>query len=144
MSRHVSKRCKPQISPSANGRRSLSPSAADRLNERNAGLPVWVRAPVAGVEHFSALSRAKLYRVAGLVHKGEFVMPQEAVQRIGIPNLEAMMAGRASPNVNVEAPKFKIAVMQNDRQLAEFMKSHEGKAIILDTFDKNRSRFTSS
>lgn len=33
------------------------------------------------------------YQPAGVVHKGEFVMPQEAVNRIGIPNLYAMMKG---------------------------------------------------
>lgn len=44
--------------------RSLSPSAADRLSERDNGLPVWVRAPVSGYEHFSGLSRTYLYKLA--------------------------------------------------------------------------------
>lgn len=33
------------------------------------------------------------YQPAGVVHRGEFVFPQEAVNRIGLPNLYAMMKG---------------------------------------------------
>ncbi len=35
------------------------------LAERQAGLPVWVRPPKSGPEHFSGLSRSKLYEGAG-------------------------------------------------------------------------------
>jgi hypothetical protein len=31
------------------------------LAERQEGLPVWVRSPKAGTEHFTGLSRSKLY-----------------------------------------------------------------------------------
>ena len=36
------------------------------------------------------------YEPAGIVHRGEFVFPQEAVNRIGLSNLESMKTGNAS------------------------------------------------
>jgi hypothetical protein len=44
---------------------SLLPSARELLTEQRAGLPIWVRAPVRGPEHFSSLTRAKLYDLSG-------------------------------------------------------------------------------
>jgi lambda family phage tail tape measure protein len=34
------------------------------------------------------------YEVAGVVHRGEFVMPQETVSRVGVGNLESIKNGR--------------------------------------------------
>ena len=47
-------------------RRPLSPAATELLQERYGALPVWVRAPRRGHEHYSGLSRAKLYHLASL------------------------------------------------------------------------------
>ena len=46
------------------------------------------------------------HQTAGIVHKGEYVMPQEAVKRIGLGNLRAMHKGEpmAVPNVSGGAP----------------------------------------
>lgn len=44
----------------------LSPTATELLHERDGSLPIWVRAPRRGHEHFSGLTRAKLYHLAGL------------------------------------------------------------------------------
>lgn len=41
----------------------LSPAVSDLLAERSGELPVWVRAPKRGLEHYSSLSRAKLYQL---------------------------------------------------------------------------------
>lgn len=38
------------------------------LAERQAGLPVWVRSPKSGTEHFCGFSRAKLYEGAAKAH----------------------------------------------------------------------------
>ena len=38
--------------------------AAEFMNERHGGLPVWVRAPKIGHEHYSGCSRPKLYEWA--------------------------------------------------------------------------------
>jgi hypothetical protein len=48
---------------------SLSPTVSERLielmNVNGSLLPVWVRCPVCGPEHFSGLTRSKLYQLAG-------------------------------------------------------------------------------
>ncbi len=46
-------------------RSSLSPTLADRIAERDGLLPVWIRCPKSGPEHFSGFSRSKLYELAG-------------------------------------------------------------------------------
>ena len=45
--------------------RPLSPKVAELMKERDGLLPVWIRAPKAGPEHYCGLSRAKLYSLAG-------------------------------------------------------------------------------
>ena len=47
-------------------RRPLSPAATELLHEREGTLPVWIRSPRRGHEHYTGLSRAKLYKLAGL------------------------------------------------------------------------------
>lgn len=43
---------------------NTSPRAAQFIAERDGNLPVWVRAPKFGYEHYSGCSRAKLYEWA--------------------------------------------------------------------------------
>ena len=43
----------------------LEDRLAALLAERDRGLPVWVRSPKSGTEHFTGFSRAKLYTLAG-------------------------------------------------------------------------------
>lgn len=50
------------------GRRPLTERVASLIQERNGLLPVWVRSPKEGVEHYSGFSRSKLYE---LHKKGE-------------------------------------------------------------------------
>lgn len=53
---------------------STNPPVPDRelatqlLQEEAKGMPVWVRAPIDGHEHFTGLTRAKLYELAGKGH----------------------------------------------------------------------------
>lgn len=49
--------------PTLSRKRKLSVSAREIIAER--GLPVWVRAPKSGPEHYTGASRAKLYEWAG-------------------------------------------------------------------------------
>ncbi len=42
--------------------------AKQLLQEEVKGMPVWVRAPTDGHEHFTGLTRAKLYELAGKGH----------------------------------------------------------------------------
>jgi hypothetical protein len=44
--------------------RSLSPYLVELLTLRDGLLPVWIRAPKSGPEHYSGLSRSKLYELA--------------------------------------------------------------------------------
>lgn len=43
----------------------LALKARELLTERANGLPIWIRAPKFGTEHFTGFSRAKLYELAG-------------------------------------------------------------------------------
>jgi hypothetical protein len=43
----------------------LAPQARELLQDKFNGLPVWIRSPKQGAEHFTGFSRAKLYELAG-------------------------------------------------------------------------------
>jgi hypothetical protein len=43
--------------------RALSPRVLELIKERDGLLPVWVRAPVSGQEHYTGFTRAKLYEL---------------------------------------------------------------------------------
>ena len=56
---------RPQLGALENGSRSLAPSAAQIMSDRDGSLPVWVRAPKRGHEFYSGCTRPKLYEWAG-------------------------------------------------------------------------------
>ncbi|MCD6051260.1 MAG: Lambda phage tail tape-measure protein, partial [Verrucomicrobia bacterium] len=94
--------------------------------------------------------------VAGLVHRGEMVFDQAAVQGIGRDRLEGMRMNRAmpgglasggvgragnttfSPNLDVAPPQVHVAVLDRPEKIAAFMKSLPGQAIILDAIKGNK------
>ena len=53
----------PEATPAV--RRKLSTTAAELMEERHGQLPVWIRSPKAGPEHYVGFTRAKLYELAG-------------------------------------------------------------------------------
>jgi hypothetical protein len=53
----------PETAPAV--RRKLSTTAAELQAERDGLLPVWIRSPKDGPEHYSGFSRSKLYELAG-------------------------------------------------------------------------------
>ena len=53
----------PEVAPVV--RRKLSPQVAELIAQRNGLLPVWIRSPKSGTEHYTGFSRAKLYEMAG-------------------------------------------------------------------------------
>ena len=55
---------RPDLGMKENGSRSLAPSAAQIMSDRNGSLPVWVRAPKRGHEFYSGCTRPKLYEWA--------------------------------------------------------------------------------
>ncbi|HWH68401.1 MAG TPA: hypothetical protein VNT26_03410 [Candidatus Sulfotelmatobacter sp.] len=78
--------------------------------------------------------------VAGLVHQGEFVMPADATSRIGLPALEAMKNGQASP-ITPSAGRFAVAVFDDRSKMKEWLQSNEGKSTILDLVGQNGHEF---
>lgn len=53
------------MSYTTSAKRALSPRVSELVRQQNGPLPIWVRAPVIGVEHYTGFSRAKLYELAG-------------------------------------------------------------------------------
>jgi len=45
-------------------RRKLSPQVTELMAERDGLLPVWIRSPKSGPEHYSGFTRGKLYQLA--------------------------------------------------------------------------------
>ncbi|MFZ0827542.1 MAG: hypothetical protein WAO02_08975 [Verrucomicrobiia bacterium] len=56
---------RPQLGALENSSRSLAPSVAQIMADRDGSLPVWVRAPKRGHEFYSGCTRPKLYEWAG-------------------------------------------------------------------------------
>ena len=48
--------------------RPMPAKARELLNDQANGLPVWIRSPKTGPEHYTGFSRAKLYEGAGKGH----------------------------------------------------------------------------
>ncbi len=111
------------------------------------------------------------YEPAGIVHKGEYVIPQEAVLRIGLNNLEAMRHGSLPPintmrftgldrqysgggyvgadssRASSPAPAASTRPIVNnilfDRaQLRAALFDEDGEAYVVDIMRKNRWRFS--
>lgn len=99
-------------------------------------------------------------KVAGVVHGGEFVMNAQATRRIGVDNLYALQNGNAGPGLqtgpNVGSPSTQQneptqqatpvvnvpiqAIVVSNRQAAlDALKSPEGKTIMLETIEDNKS-----
>jgi hypothetical protein len=55
----------PDATPAVSRQIRLATKAAELLAERDRWLPVWIRSPKSGPEHYSGFSRAKLYELAG-------------------------------------------------------------------------------
>lgn len=98
------------------------------------------------------------YEPAGVVHRGEYVFPQEAVRRIGVPALDAMSAGRlpgyamgglvgapdvsgfvggrgmassASPVVNVQEAPIKVVNVLDPSVVGQYLTTPEGERAIM-------------
>ncbi|HVU07863.1 MAG TPA: hypothetical protein VHG89_04890 [Verrucomicrobiae bacterium] len=79
------------------------------------------------------------YDVAGLVHRGEFVMPAEAVNRIGVPQLEAMKSGASTgAATTVEGHKVNLHFYDSRPHPRDFLASSEGENMVVNIARKNR------
>jgi hypothetical protein len=54
---------KSKTPPDGTKKRPLTKRVAALIEERNGALPVWVRCPKEGVEHYTGFSRSKLYEL---------------------------------------------------------------------------------
>lgn len=76
--------------------------------------------------------------VAGVVHRGEFVIPADAVNRIGLDTLESMRAGETSGAAiptSAGAPSpitLNMGVFDNPARLNDWARSQEGRTVLVD------------
>jgi len=92
--------------------------------------------------------------VAGLVHRGEFVFPQDAVNRLGVDTLAGLafnrspgsldfsaMAGQSSfsPVINAQAGPTRVVVVNED-QYEAMLRAGELDDAIVERINRNRSR----
>lgn len=83
------------------------------------------------------------YDVAGIVHRGEYVMPATAVNRIGVPTLEAIRQGDNGAPVAVGSPDVHVHMWDDKSRMVAFMRDDpDAQHVIVDTLSKNINRFT--
>jgi hypothetical protein len=86
--------------------------------------------------------------VAGLVHRGEFVVPADAVDRIGVSSLQAMTSGAASDAgafTSSAAPSpitLNMGVFDNPGRLNDWAKSNEGRTVLVDLMRQHAHEFS--
>jgi hypothetical protein len=79
------------------------------------------------------------YEPAGIVHRGEFVIPQRAVNRLGVDNLNAMTFGGGampSPNVNVSAQPSPVVILRSEEEYRRYMESNPGRHQVVKIFQE--------
>lgn len=76
------------------------------------------------------------YDLAGVVHKGEYVMPAASVNRIGIDNLEAMRQGGELPT----GRPMQVIVTDSRRVTDQLAQDPNFQTVIMDTVTANRAR----
>lgn len=86
--------------------------------------------------------------VAGIVHRGEFVVPADAVDRIGLSTLQAMTAAGASDPGAFTSPAapgpitLNMGVFDNPARLADWAKSNEGRTVLVDIMRQHAHEFS--
>lgn len=87
------------------------------------------------------------YEAAGIVHRGEYVFPQEAVGRIGLGRLEAMKAGYAAGGLvggAVAAPDgatsrgLQLVLVDSRSEAKRIQRNSDNEAHILDVVRRNK------
>ena len=88
--------------------------------------------------------------VAGIVHRGEFVVPADAVDRIGLSTLQSITAAGASDPGAFTSPAapgpitLNMGVFDNPGRLADWAKSNEGRTVLVDIMRQHAHEFTRS
>jgi hypothetical protein len=82
------------------------------------------------------------YDVAGVVHAGEFVFSAPAVQRIGLPNLEAMHSGgSSSAGSKSSGGPGRIVVLSDERRYRDYQNDPNFEQTFLNLTEKHSWRF---
>lgn len=84
---------------------------------------------------------------AGIVHRGEFVVPADAVDRIGVSSLEAMVSGGASTPVATSsaAPSpiaLNLGYFDDPRRMADWARSQDGRTVLVDIVRQHAHEFS--
>jgi|GEM_PF-5342023 len=85
--------------------------------------------------------------VAGIVHRGEYVVPSDAVDRIGIGTLEAISAGGMGSDsgaTSSTAPgpvTINMGFFDDPRRMNDWAKSSDGRTVLVDLFRQHAHEF---
>ena len=74
--------------------------------------------------------------IPAMLSNGEFVMRADAVDRIGVPALDAMNNGQASPDLGGSSHSTFILVDDRAKAL-KAMRTHEGRAQIIEIVEQS-------
>jgi hypothetical protein len=86
--------------------------------------------------------------VAGVVHRGEYVVPADAVDRIGLSSLNAMASGGVSDAgafTSAAAPgpiTLNMGVFDNPARLNDWARSNEGRTVLVDIMRQHSHEFS--
>jgi hypothetical protein len=88
------------------------------------------------------------YEVAGVVHRGEFVMPQETVSRVGLGNLEAIKNGRSpstgAPSIASAHQNVSVYSFTDPNQMANHLqRNSDHEKWVVDVMSRNIHKFRS-
>lgn len=77
------------------------------------------------------------YQAAGIVHRGEYVMPADVVRSLGVPTLDAIASGGAIESTNTGGNfSVKTIVVSNMQEaMLEALKSPAGERVIVQTVE---------
>jgi hypothetical protein len=128
---------------------AVSASIATYGTAAAVGLAAFLAAQSAGVGAAAGLGAAGgfaeggftgsggVHEPAGIVHRGEFVMPASTVARVGVPALESVRAGS-----NVSGPPVNLAIFNDRAGMETWLRSQGGRAAVLDIVRRNRHEFS--
>lgn len=85
-------------------------------------------------------------QVAGVVHRGEYVIPADAVDRVGIGALEAIANGASPAAVQTSAGApapitMNVGVFDDPRRLSDWARSSEGRTVLMDIYRQHAHEF---
>lgn len=81
------------------------------------------------------------YDVAGVVHRGEYVMSAAAVNRIGVPTLEALHSGDSSA-ASAGSPQVHVHMWPDENGMVKFMRDNpDAQHVIADTMGRHIGRY---